>query len=188
MELGGKSPLKSFYEESVADARWMISSTPGGGSYRGAVMFALNQGEVCTCPSKNSVFHEDIFYDKFMAPSDWANQKLLKWVTRCWEIHDGGLRHRWSIWRKILFLFWYRKQRKVAISALWVEKVASLTLGLRNRLFIKPTIFKAIIRACFSGGTSSDLSLVSTTFPKQQPEEGNARQRPDGYGLGAGLW
>src|SRR5258708_15483738 len=58
MELGGKSP--NIFFESVGDADDEIFDK----AVEGAVMFALNQGEVCTCPSRILV-HEKI-YDKFM--------------------------------------------------------------------------------------------------------------------------
>src|SRR5664279_4619047 len=58
MELGGKSP--NIFFESVADADDEFFDK----AVEGAVMFALNQGEVCTCPSRILV-QEDI-YDKFM--------------------------------------------------------------------------------------------------------------------------
>jgi aldehyde dehydrogenase len=59
MELGGKSPLIFF--PSVADHDDAFFDK----AVEGAVLFALNQGEVCTCPSRILV-HESIF-DKFMA-------------------------------------------------------------------------------------------------------------------------
>ncbi len=59
MELGGKSP--NIFFKSVADADDAFFDK----AVEGAVMFALNQGEVCTCPSRILV-HEDI-YDKFMS-------------------------------------------------------------------------------------------------------------------------
>lgn len=59
MELGGKSPNVFF--KSVADADDDFFDK----AIEGAVMFALNQGEVCTCPSRILV-HEDI-YDKFIS-------------------------------------------------------------------------------------------------------------------------
>lgn len=58
MELGGKSP--NIFMKSVADADDAFFDK----CVEGAVMFALNQGEICTCPSRLLV-HEDI-YDKFM--------------------------------------------------------------------------------------------------------------------------
>jgi aldehyde dehydrogenase len=58
MELGGKSP--NIFFESVADADDDFFDK----AIEGAVMFALNQGEVCTCPSRILV-HENI-YEKFI--------------------------------------------------------------------------------------------------------------------------
>ena len=58
MELGGKSP--NIFFASVADHDDDFFDK----AVEGAVMFALNQGEVCTCPSRILV-HESI-YEKFM--------------------------------------------------------------------------------------------------------------------------
>ena len=58
MELGGKSP--NVFMKSVGDADDDFFDK----CVEGAVMFALNQGEICTCPSRILV-HEDI-YDRFM--------------------------------------------------------------------------------------------------------------------------
>src|SRR6218665_4228028 len=59
LELGGKSP--NIFMKSVADADDDFFDK----AIEGAVLFALNQGEICTCPSRLLV-HEDI-YDKFIA-------------------------------------------------------------------------------------------------------------------------
>jgi len=59
MELGGKSPL--IFLPSVADHDDAFFDK----AVEGAVLFALNQGEVCTCPSRFLV-HESI-YQKFMS-------------------------------------------------------------------------------------------------------------------------
>ena len=58
MELGGKSPL--IFMKSVADHDDAFFDK----ALESAVMFALNQGEVCTCPSR-VLIHEDI-YEKFI--------------------------------------------------------------------------------------------------------------------------
>lgn len=58
MELGGKSP--NIFFPSVADHDDAFFDK----AIEGAVLFALNQGEVCTCPSRILV-HESI-YDTFM--------------------------------------------------------------------------------------------------------------------------
>jgi aldehyde dehydrogenase len=59
LELGGKSP--NIFMKSVGDADDDFYDK----AIEGAVLFALNQGEICTCPSRLLV-HEDI-YEKFIA-------------------------------------------------------------------------------------------------------------------------
>ena len=58
MELGGKSPNIFFNSVMAEDDAFLDKAIEG------AVMFALNQGEVCTCPSRLLV-QEDI-YDAFI--------------------------------------------------------------------------------------------------------------------------
>jgi aldehyde dehydrogenase len=59
LELGGKSP-NIFLADVMADDDEYLDK-----ALEGFVMFALNQGEVCTCPSR-ALIHESIF-DDFMA-------------------------------------------------------------------------------------------------------------------------
>jgi aldehyde dehydrogenase len=59
MELGGKSPNIFFPSIADADDEYFDKAIEG------AVLFAVNQGEVCTCPSRILV-HESI-YEKFMS-------------------------------------------------------------------------------------------------------------------------
>lgn len=58
LELGGKSPNIFFQDVAMEDDDFFDKAIEG------FVMFALNQGEVCTCPSR-ALVHENI-YDKFM--------------------------------------------------------------------------------------------------------------------------
>src|SRR5690349_12994843 len=59
LELGGKSPNIFFADVADADDDYFDKALEG------FAMFALNQGEVCTCPSR-ALVHEKI-YDRFMA-------------------------------------------------------------------------------------------------------------------------
>ena len=58
LELGGKSP-NIFFESIAAEDDELFDK-----AIEGFVMFALNQGEVCTCPSRALV--AESIYDKFM--------------------------------------------------------------------------------------------------------------------------
>ncbi|MEL7147277.1 MAG: aldehyde dehydrogenase family protein, partial [Bacteroidota bacterium] len=58
LELGGKSP--NIFFESVMDADDAFFDK----CLEGAVMFALNQGEVCTCPSR--ILVQESIYEKFI--------------------------------------------------------------------------------------------------------------------------
>lgn len=59
LELGGKSP--NIFFESIMDADDDFFDK----AIEGAVMFALNQGEVCTCPSR--ILIQERIYDAFIA-------------------------------------------------------------------------------------------------------------------------
>ncbi len=58
LELGGKSP--NIFFESILDADDELFDK----AIEGFVMFALNQGEVCTCPSRALI--QESIYDKFI--------------------------------------------------------------------------------------------------------------------------
>src|SRR5215203_2595008 len=58
LELGGKSPNIFFSDVMAEDDDFLDKALEG------FAMFALNQGEVCTCPSR-ALIHESI-YDRFM--------------------------------------------------------------------------------------------------------------------------
>ncbi len=58
LELGGKSPNIFFSDVAAKDDDYFDKAIEG------FAMFALNQGEVCTCPSR-ALVHESI-YDRFM--------------------------------------------------------------------------------------------------------------------------
>ena len=58
LELGGKSPNVFFPDVMAEDDGYLDKAIEG------LVLFAFNQGEVCTCPSR-ALIHESI-YDKFM--------------------------------------------------------------------------------------------------------------------------
>ncbi|PAV93697.1 hypothetical protein WR25_02902 [Diploscapter pachys] len=58
LELGGKSPNIFFADVMTAHDDYLDKALEG------FALFALNQGEVCTCPSR-ALIHESI-YDRFM--------------------------------------------------------------------------------------------------------------------------
>ena len=72
LELGGKSPNIFFADVAAQDDDFLDKAVEG------FVMFALNQGEVCTCPSRALI--QESLYDKFM-------ERALKRVA---EIKQGN--------------------------------------------------------------------------------------------------
>ena len=60
LELGGKSPNIFFADVAEADDEFFDKALEG------FAMFALNQGEVCTCPSRVRGLIQESIYDRFM--------------------------------------------------------------------------------------------------------------------------
>jgi aldehyde dehydrogenase len=175
MELGGKSPNIFFPSVAAADDDFLDKAVEG------AVMFALNQGEVCTCPSRILV-HESI-YDVFME----------KVVARTNAIVAGnplspdtmlGAQASEDQYHKILNYL-----------DIGIQEGAKLLCGgaanhfggeLEGGYYIKPTIFAGHNKMrIFQEEIFGPVTSV-TTF--KTTEEAIAIANDSLYGLGAGVW
>jgi len=175
MELGGKSP--NIFMKSVADADDEFFDK----AVEGAVMFALNQGEVCTCPSRILV-HEDI-YDVFMKRVI-ERTKAIKMGHPLAEDTMMGAQASNDQYEKILSYLDIGKQEGAV--TLCGGESAGLNSGLETGYYIKPTIFKGHNKMrVFQEEIFGPVACV-TTF--KTTEEAIAIANDTMYGLGAGLW
>ncbi|MDQ0228728.1 aldehyde dehydrogenase [Metabacillus niabensis] len=175
LELGGKSP-NIFFEDVLSKEDDFLDK-----AIEGFVLFALNQGEVCTCPSRALI--QESIYDEFM-------ERALKRVN---QIKQGnpldtttmvGAQASNEQLEKILAYIDIGKQ----------EGAQVLTGGERNILegdlsegyYVKPTVFKGrnsmrifqeeifgpVVSVTTFNDDSEALSIANDTL----------------YGLGAGVW
>lgn len=175
MELGGKSP--NIFMKSVADADDDFFDK----AVEGAVMFALNQGEVCTCPSRILV-HEDI-YDKFMERVI-ARTKAIKMGHPLAEDTMMGAQASNDQYEKILSYLDIGKQEGAVV--LTGGAKAGLNSGLEEGYYIQPTIFKGHNKMRIFQEEIFGPVVCVTTFKTN--EEAIEIANDTMYGLGAGLW
>lgn len=175
LELGGKSPNIFFNSVMDEDDAFLDKAIEG------AVLFAFNQGEICTCPSR-LLIQEDI-YDKFIA----------KVIARVEAIKVGnpldGTVMMGAQASKIQFekISSYLKLGKE-------EGAEVLTGGEPNHLegdlaggyYIKPTLFKGHNKMRIFQEEIFGPVLAVTTF--KTVEEAIEIANDTLYGLGAGVW
>lgn len=175
MELGGKSP--NIFFKSVADADDEFFDK----AIEGAVLFALNQGEVCTCPSRLLV-HEDI-YDKFMERVV-ARTKAIK----CGNPLDGDTMMGAQASND-------QKEKIVSYLKIGKEEGAEVLCGgdannfdgdIAGGYYIQPTIFKGHNKMRIFQEEIFGPVLAVTTF--KTTEEALEIANDTLYGLGAGVW
>ena len=175
MELGGKSP--NIFMKSIADADDAFFDK----CIEGAVMFALNQGEVCTCPSR--ILVDESIYDKFM-DRVVERTKAIKMGHPLAEDTMMGAQASNDQFEKILSYFDIGKQEGAEI--LCGGKAAGLNSGLEKGYYIEPTIFKGNNNMrVFQEEIFGPVTSV-TTF--KNAEEAVEIANNTLYGLGAGLW
>lgn len=175
MELGGKSP--NIFFPSVADADDAFFDK----AVEGAVMFALNQGEVCTCPSRILV-HESI-YDKFMKRVVERTNAIV-----CGHPLDGntmmGAQASNDQYEKILS--YMSIGREEGAEVLCGGEANKLDGECSSGYYIKPTIFKGHNKMrIFQEEIFGPVTSV-TTF--KTTEEAISIANDTLYGLGAGVW
>ena len=175
MELGGKSP--NIFFPSVADADDEFFDK----AIEGAVLFAFNQGEVCTCPSRILV-HESI-YEKFMK----RVVERTKAIT-CGNPMDPstmiGAQASNDQFEKILSYIKIGKE----------EGAELLCGGAANKLdgdisggyYIQPTIMKGHNKMRVFQEEIFGPVVCVTTF--KTTEEAIQIANETAYGLGAGVW
>ena len=175
LELGGKSPNIFFADVMEADDDYFDKCLEG------FAMFALNQGEVCTCPSRALV--EESIYDRFMERAVERTKKIKQGHPLDMSTMIGAQASNDQL-EKILSYFDIGKQ----------EGAQVLTGGGRSRLegeladgyYIEPTIFAGhnkmrvfqeeifgpVVSVAKFKDEAEALSIANDTL----------------YGLGAGVW
>ncbi|QKZ13875.1 aldehyde dehydrogenase family protein [Spirosoma sp. KUDC1026] len=176
MELGGKSP--NIFMESIADADDEFFDK----CVEGAVMFALNQGEVCTCPSR-LLIHERV-YDRF----------IERVIQRTEAIKLGhpldpdtmmGAQASNDQYEKILSYIDIGKQEGAEV--LTGGGPAGLVGdSLDSGYYIKPTILKGNNKMRVFQEEIFGPVVSVTTF--QDADEALSLANDTLYGLGAGFW
>jgi len=175
LELGGKSPNIFFADVMKADDAFFDKALEG------FALFALNQGEVCTCPSRALI--QESIYEAFIERA----------IQRVNAIKQGnpldmatmiGAQASSEQLEKILSYLDLGKQ----------EGAACLTGGERNRLggdleggfYVKPTVFKGHNKMRIFQEEIFGPVVSVTTFKDE--EEALAIANDTLYGLGAGVW
>lgn len=175
LELGGKSP-NIFHKDVCAEDDDFFDK-----AIEGFVMFALNQGEVCTCPSR-ALIHEDI-YDKFM---DRALARVKAIVQG--DPRDGAtmIGAQASSEQKEKILSYFDIGRKEGAEVLTGGAEAQLGGDLAGGYYIQPTVLKGHNKMRVFQEEIFGPVVSVTTF--KDHDEALSIANDTLYGLGAGLW
>ncbi|MEM7429202.1 MAG: aldehyde dehydrogenase [Pseudomonadota bacterium] len=175
LELGGKSP--NVFHKDVANEDDAFFDK----AIEGFVMFALNQGEVCTCPSR-ALIHEDI-YDKFMEQAVKRTEAIVMGDPRTAETMMGAQASE-EQHEKILSYLDIGNQEGAEV--LTGGGAADLGGELSSGYYIKPTILKGHNKMRVFQEEIFGPVVSVTTFKDE--DEAMEIANDTLYGLGAGIW
>ena len=175
LELGGKSP-NIFFEDVLREDDDFFDK-----ALEGFAMFALNQGEVCTCPSRALV--QESIYDRFMERA----VKRVEAIKQGSPLDSGtmiGAQASNEQLEKILSYLDIGRQ----------EGAKVLTGGERNVLggdleggyYVKPTIFEGHNKMRIF--QEEIFGPVVSVAKFKDEEEALSIANDTLYGLGAGIW
>lgn len=174
LELGGKSPNIFFESIMEADDEFFDKCLEG------AVMFALNQGEVCTCPSR--ILVQESIFDAF----------IERVVERTEAIKLGhpldpntmmGAQASNDQFEKILNYIQIGKEEGCEVLT---GGEAAYHEGLEGGYYIQPTILKGNNKMRVFQEEIFGPVVCVTTFKDEAEALEIANDTP--YGLGAGVW
>ncbi|MEM9651038.1 MAG: aldehyde dehydrogenase [Actinomycetota bacterium] len=175
LELGGKSP-NIFFEDVAAEDDAFFDK-----AIEGFVMFALNQGEVCTCPSR-ALIHESI-YDRFMERALARTEAIVQGNPLDPTTMLGA---QVSSEQQEKILSYFDIGRQEGAEVLTGGEAASMNSGLENGYYVKPTIFKGDNSMRIFQEEIFGPVVSVTTF--SDADEALKIANDTLYGLGAGVW
>src|SRR6202522_1626420 len=175
LELGGKSPNIFFADVMEADDDFFDKALEG------FVMFAFNQGEVCTCPSRALV--QQSIYDRFMDRA-LARTKKIKQGHPLDATTMIGAQASNDQLEKILSYFDIGKQEGAKV--LTGGKRAQLGGEIAEGYYIEPTIFEGNNKMRVF--QEEIFGPVVSVAKFKDEDEALAIANDTLYGLGAGVW
>lgn len=175
LELGGKSPNIFFKDVAAEDDDFLDKAIEG------FVMFALNQGEVCTCPSRALV--QESIYERFMEKALKRVQAIVQGDPRNPSTMIGAQASR-EQQEKILSYIDIGKKEGAKVLAGGAR--ADLGGDLSGGFYIQPTVFRGNNKMRIFQEEIFGPVVSVTTF--QTDDEALAIANDTLYGLGAGVW
>jgi len=175
LELGGKSPNVFFADVAAEDDDFLDKAIEG------LVLFAFNQGEVCTCPSRALI--QEAIYDKF----------IKRVLTRVAAIKQGN-----PLDTETMIGAQASKEQLTKILTyldLGKQEGAQLLIGggqthlpgeLEGGYYVQPTLFKGHNKMRLFQEEIFGPVLAVTTFKDEAEALSIANDTL--YGLGAGVW
>ena len=175
LELGGKSPNIFFADVMDEDDDFLDKAVEG------LVMFALNQGEVCTCPSR-ALVHESI-YDEFIKRCVERVEAIKMGNPLDTETMVGAQASSDQLEKILSYLDIGKKEgAKVLVGGEQDQRDDETKGG----YYVKPTIFEGTNDMRIFQEEIFGPVLSVTTF--KDDDEAMQIANDTLYGLGAGIW
>ncbi len=175
LELGGKSPNIFFEDIMDADDAYFDKCLEG------FALFALNQGEVCTCPSRALI--QESIYDKFMERA----LKRVKAIKQGNPLDSSTMIGAQASSEQVEIIMSYINLGKEEGAQLLTGGAQSKLAGpLSEGYYIEPTVFKGHNKMRIFQEEIFGPVLSVTTFKDEA--EALAIANDTMYGLGAGVW
>jgi len=175
LELGGKSPNIFFEDVAAADDDFYDKALEG------FTMFALNQGEVCTCPSRALI--QESIYDKFMADAVERVKKIKQGNPLDESTMIGAQASKEQL-EKILGYLDIGRQEGARVLA--GGDRAHLDAALEGGYYVQPTVFAGDNSMRIFQEEIFGPVVAVTTFSDDADALKIANDTR--YGLGAGVW
>lgn len=175
LELGGKSPNVFFADVMDEDDEFLDKAIEG------LVMFALNQGEVCTCPSR-ALIHESI-YDEFIKRCIERVKAIKMGNPLDTDTMIGAQASSDQLEKILSYLDIGKKEgAKVLVGGDQAKHDGSISEG----YYVQPTIFEGTNDMRVFQEEIFGPVLSVTTF--KDDDEAMSIANDTLYGLGAGVW
>ena len=175
LELGGKSPNVFFADIMDHDDAFLDKAVEG------LVLFAFNQGEVCTCPSRALI--QESIYDRFIA-------RVLERVAAIKQLSpldtDSMMGAQASREQMSKIQSYLELGKEEGAECLIGGARADLGRELSAGYYIQPTMFKGHNKMRIFQEEIFGPVLAVTTFKDEA--EALALANDTLYGLGAGVW